>query len=67
MSPIIDVKRDAAEGLWRVVKEGGARASARKETQEQAKQAALTIARRTPGTIVRLWNRDGSSFREFRG
>src|SRR4051794_8618605 len=64
MPMIIDVKRDAAEGLWRVMKEGGARASARKETQEMAKQAAITIARRTGG-VVRVWKRDGSKFTDL--
>src|SRR4051794_4600053 len=64
MAMIIDVKRDAAEGLWRVMKEGGARASARKETQEMAKQAAITIARRTGG-VVRVWKRDGSKFTDL--
>jgi hypothetical protein len=64
MGLIIDVKRDAVEGLWRVMKEGGARASARKETQEMAKQAAITIARRTGGT-VRVWGRDGTKFTDL--
>jgi hypothetical protein len=64
MAMIIDVKRDAVEGLWRVMKEGGARASARKETQETAKQAAITIARRT-GAVVRVWSRNGSKFTDL--
>jgi Uncharacterized protein conserved in bacteria (DUF2188) len=64
MPLIIDVKRDAVEGLWRVMKQGGARASARKDTQEMAKQAAITIASRT-GAIVRVWSRDGSKFTDL--
>jgi len=64
MGVIIDVKRDAVEGLWRVMKQGGARASARKETQEMAKQAAIGIASRTGG-VVRVWSRDGASFKDF--
>lgn len=46
------------------MKQGGARASARKDTQEMAKQAAIGIASRT-GAIVRVWNRDGSAFKEI--
>jgi hypothetical protein len=64
MSMIIDVKRDAVEGLWRVMKQGGARASAKKDTQEMAKQAAIGIASRTGG-VVRVWARDGGSFKDF--
>jgi len=64
MAMIIDVQRDAVEGLWRVMKQGGARASARKETQEMAKQAAIGIASRT-GAIVRVWNRNGDTFKEL--
>lgn len=64
MAMIIDVQRDAVEGIWRVMKQGGARASARKDTQEMAKQAAIGIASRT-GAIVRVWNRDGDAFREL--
>jgi hypothetical protein len=64
MAMIIDVKRDPVEGLWRVMKEGGARASARKDTQEMAKQAAITIARRT-GAVVRVWSRNGSKFTDL--
>lgn len=64
MGLIIDVKRDAVEGLWRVMKEDGARASARKETQEVAKRVAIGIASRTGG-IVRVWTRDGKSFTDF--
>lgn len=64
MTMIIDVQRDAVEGIWRVVKQGGARASARKDTQEMAKQAAIAIASRT-GAIVRVWNRDGDAFKEL--
>ncbi len=64
MGLVIDVKRDAVEGLWRVMKEGGARASARKDTQEMAKQAAIGIASRTGG-IVRVWNRAGSEFKDL--
>jgi hypothetical protein len=64
MRLIIEVKKDVAEGLWRVMKEGAARASARKDTQELAKQAAFIIARRT-GAVVRVWTRDGGSFKEF--
>jgi hypothetical protein len=64
MALIIDVKRDAVEGLWRVMKQGGARASARKDTQEMAKQAAIGIASRTGG-IVRVWSRDGGTFKDF--
>lgn len=65
MGLVIDVKRDAVEGLWRVMKVGGARASARKETQEMAKQAAIGIASRT-GAVVRVWSRDGSTIiKEF--
>lgn len=64
MGLIIDVQRDAAEGVWRVMKHGGARASAKKETQEMAKQAAITIARRT-GAVVRVWSRDGDKFTDL--
>lgn len=64
MALIIDVKRDAVEGLWRVMKQGGARASARKDTQEMAKQAAIGIASRT-GAIVRVWTRDGRKFTDL--
>jgi uncharacterized protein DUF2188 len=58
MGLIIDVRRDAAEGVWRVMKQGGARASAKKENQDMARQAAVNIARRTGG-VVRVWARDG--------
>ena len=64
MTLIIDVQRDAVEGIWRVMKQGGARASARKDTQEMAKQAAIGIASRTGG-IVRVWNRHGGAFKEI--
>ena len=64
MGVIIDVQRDAVEGVWRVMKQGGARASAKKETQEMAKQAAIGIASRTGG-VVRVWNRDGGAFKEM--
>jgi hypothetical protein len=63
MNTIINVRFDPIETVWRVERDGGARASAKKDTQDDARKAAINIGRRT-GATVRVWTKAGDDFRE---
>jgi Uncharacterized protein conserved in bacteria (DUF2188) len=61
MNEIVNVRYDMGSGHWIVKREGGARASARVDTQEEGKQVGRRILARTGGEL-RVWNRANDNF-----
>jgi Uncharacterized protein conserved in bacteria (DUF2188) len=61
MNEIVNVRYDAASGYWVVKRDGGARASARVDTQEEGKQVGRRILARTGGDL-RVWNKANDNF-----
>jgi hypothetical protein len=61
MNEIVNVRYDVGSGYWIVKREGGARASARVDTQEEGKQVGRGILARTGGEL-RVWNRANDNF-----
>jgi Uncharacterized protein conserved in bacteria (DUF2188) len=64
MSEVVNVRFDPDSGYWIVKRDGGARASAREDTQEQGRAVGRRILARTGGEL-RVWNKAGNDFTSY--